>query len=68
MMQLSQTCQNMYDLTKMYKSFFPLRVDQWTHTNDTELGAVGDFDPNDSKSTDFGPRIERFVHLLMEAE
>lgn len=45
-----------------------MRQDQWTQQNDAELGAVGDFDPSDARSTDFGPRIERFVHQLIAAE
>ena len=68
MMQLSQTAHSNYDLNKLYNSFFPMRQDQWLQQNDTELGAVGDFDPSDASSTDFGPRTERFVHTLIAAE
>ena len=62
MMQLSQTVHGTYDLNKLYNSFLPMRQDQWTQPTENELGAIGEFDPNDANSTDFGPRIERFVH------
>ena len=62
MMQLSQTAHGTYDLNKLYNSFLPMRQDQWTQPTKNELGAIGEFDPNDANSTDFGPRIERFVH------
>ena len=69
MTQLSQTAVGNYDLNKLYSSFFPTRQEQWISAqNDAELGAVGDFDPSDASSTDFGPRTERFVHQLIAAE
>ena len=51
---------------KRYRSFLPANNSDLWLNQDPE--AEGDFDPSDPKSTDFGPRLIRFVVGLFDED